>query len=77
MPIADFEKAILRLPAANRNPESFVVGATILLRGETTHRRSQDIDLFHDTAESLKIAADTDTSLGSLLPMNLCVLRLE
>jgi hypothetical protein len=46
MPIADFEKAILRLLAANRNPESFVAGATVLLRGETSHRRSQDIDLF-------------------------------
>ena len=44
MPIADFEKAILRLLAANRNPESFVAGATLLLRGETSHRRSQEID---------------------------------
>ena len=63
MPIANFEKAILRLLAANRNPESFVAGATVLLRDEKSHRRSQDIDLFHDTAESLKIAADTDSAL--------------
>ncbi len=63
MPIADFEKAILRLLAANRNPESYVGGATVLLRDENSHRRSQDIDLFHDTAESVKIAADADGAL--------------
>lgn len=63
MPIADFEKAVLRLLAANRNPESFVAGATVLLRDEKSHRWSQDIDLFHDTAESLKSAADADAAL--------------
>ena len=63
MPIADFEKTILRLLAANRNPESFVAGATVLLRDENSHRRSQDIDLFHDTAESLKIASEVDCAV--------------
>jgi hypothetical protein len=48
MPIADFEKTVLRLLAANRNQESFVAGATVLLREENSHRWSQDIDLFHD-----------------------------
>lgn len=62
MPIAPFEKTILRLLAANRNPESFVAGATVLLREETSHRRSQDIDLFHDTAESVKAASETDAA---------------
>lgn len=63
MPIADFEKAVLRLLAANRNPESFVAGATVLLRDEKSHRWSQDIDLFHDTAESLKFAAEADAAV--------------
>jgi hypothetical protein len=67
MPIADFEKTILRLLAANRNPESFVAGATILLRDEKSHRRSQDIDLFHDTAESVKTASEAD---GATLEKN-------
>lgn len=58
MPIAPFEKSVLRLLAANRNPESFVAGATVLLRADDSHRRSQDIDLFHDTAESIKVAAE-------------------
>ncbi|MFN3409274.1 MAG: hypothetical protein ACK45B_09800 [Limisphaerales bacterium] len=63
MPIGDFEKAILRLLAANRNPESYVAGATVLLREEKSHRCSQDIDLFHDTAESLRVAAGQDGAL--------------
>ena len=63
MPIADFEKTVLRLLAANRNPESFVAGATVLLRDENSHRWSQDIDLFHDTAESLKAAAEADAAV--------------
>jgi hypothetical protein len=63
MPIADFEKTILRLLAANRNPESFVAGATVLLRDEKSHRWSQDIDLFHDTAESLKAASGADAAV--------------
>jgi Nucleotidyl transferase AbiEii toxin, Type IV TA system len=62
MPIADFEKAVLRLLAANRNPESFVAGATVLLRDEHSPRRSRDIDLFHDTAESIKAAAEADAA---------------
>src|ERR1039458_9636012 len=67
MPIAPFEKAVLGLLAANRNPESFVAGATILLREENSHRRSRDIDLFHDAAESVKAAAEAD---GALLERN-------
>ena len=67
MPIAPFEKAVLRLLAANRNPESFVAGATILLREENSHRRSRDIDRFHDAAESVKAAAEAD---GALLERN-------
>ena len=67
MPIAPFEKEILGLLAANRNPESFVAGATVLLRDENSHRRSQDIDLFHDTAESVKTASDAD---GATLAKN-------
>ncbi|MGA2556167.1 MAG: nucleotidyl transferase AbiEii/AbiGii toxin family protein [Verrucomicrobiota bacterium] len=63
MPIADFEKTVLRLLAANRNPESYVAGATVLLRHDTSHRWSQDIDLFDDTADSLKAAADADASV--------------
>lgn len=43
---------VLRLLAANRNPDSYVAGATVLNRGPATPRTSQDVDVFHDTVES-------------------------
>jgi len=63
MPLGDFEKSILRLLAANRNPESYVAGATVFLRREDSPRRSQHIDVFHDTAESLRQAAAQDAAV--------------
>lgn len=44
---------MLRLIAANRNPESYVAGATVLNRGAETARFSRGIDLFHDPAGSV------------------------
>lgn len=63
MPPGDFEKTVLRLLAANRNPESYVAGATVFLRREDSLRQSQDIDVFHDTVQSLKRAATQDAAL--------------
>lgn len=63
MPLGDFEKTVLRLLAANRNPESYVAGATVFLRREDSLRQSQDIDVFHDTVQSLKQAATQDAAL--------------
>ena len=63
MPLGDFEKTVLRLLAANRNPESYVAGATVFLRREDSHRQSQDIDVFHDTVQSLKLAATQDAAV--------------
>ncbi|MDR3455800.1 MAG: hypothetical protein P4N60_00020 [Verrucomicrobiae bacterium] len=63
MPLGDFEKGLLRLLAANRNPESYIAGATVFLRREDSHRQSQDIDVFHDTVNSLKKAAAQDAAV--------------
>ena len=63
MPLGDFEKSILRLLAANRNPESYIAGATVFLRREDSLRQSQDIDVFHDTAESLRQAVTKDAGV--------------
>ncbi|MDD5141219.1 MAG: hypothetical protein PHY43_13270 [Verrucomicrobiales bacterium] len=63
MPLGDFEKNVLRLLAANRNPESYIAGATVFLRREDSHRQSQDIDVFHDTVQSLKLAAAQDAAV--------------
>ena len=54
MPLGDFEKSILRLLAGNRNPESYIAGATVFLRREDSLRQSQDIAVFPDTAKSLQ-----------------------
>jgi hypothetical protein len=64
MPIGDFECEVLRLIAANRNPDSFVGGATVLNQAAGTPRSSEDIDVFHDTQESLKLSIQAD--LGTL-----------
>ncbi|HEX9045411.1 MAG TPA: hypothetical protein VF988_00170 [Verrucomicrobiae bacterium] len=60
MPLGDFEKTVLRLLAGNRNPESYIAGATVFLRREDSLRQSQDIDVFHDTVQSLQQAAGQD-----------------
>jgi len=62
MPLGGFEREVLRLLAANRNPDSFVAGATVLHQAPASPRRSEDIDLFHDTQVSLGQAFDADTS---------------
>lgn len=63
MPLADFEKNILRLLASNRNPESYIAGATVFLRREDSHRQSHDVDVFHDTVQSLTQAAAKDAEV--------------
>jgi hypothetical protein len=63
MPLGDFEKSILRLVAVNRNPESYIAGATVFLRREDSLRQSRDIDVFHDTVQSLHQAALQDTAV--------------
>lgn len=62
MPLAKFERAILRLLASNRNPDSFVAGATVLHQAANSLRASRDIDLFHDTAESIATTVAKDSA---------------
>ena len=63
MPLGDFEKTVLRLLAVNRSPESYVAGATVFLRREDSHRQSRDVDVFHDTVPSLRLAAAKDAAV--------------
>ena len=60
MPLGAFELEVLRLLAANRNPDSYVAGATVLNQDPASPRTSKDVDLFHDTIESLAESADRD-----------------
>ena len=63
MPIGEFERDILRLIASNRNPDSFIAGATVLHQSPTSPRTSRDVDVFHDTTESLARSVEADTAV--------------
>lgn len=60
MPLGAFESEVLRAIAVNRNPDSFVAGATVLHQRPDSPRASRDVDIFHDTTESLATAALAD-----------------
>ena len=67
MPISALQAKILKLISANRSPESHLAGATVLNRADESPPFSQDLDLFHDAAESVAISAERDceTLLGA------------
>jgi len=46
--------------AGNRNPDSYVGGATVLHTAADSPRASRDVDLFHDTTESLAASVEKD-----------------
>jgi hypothetical protein len=60
MPLGDFERAVLRVLAAHRNPDSFVAGATVLHQAADTPRTYEDVDVFHDAPEALELAYEED-----------------
>jgi hypothetical protein len=60
MPLGDFEAEVLRLLAAQRSPDSYVGGATVLHQSPDSPRASEDVDLFHDEEEAVNIAAKAD-----------------
>ena len=62
MPIGDFEREVLRSIAANRNPDSYLGGATVLHQSTDSPRASRDVDIFHDTTESLARSVEQDVS---------------
>lgn len=62
MPISPIQAEILKRIAANRSPESYLAGATVLHRAEESPRFSQDLDFFHDIEDSVAQSADTDAA---------------
>jgi hypothetical protein len=55
------QSQVLRLLAANRDPESYVAGSTPINRG--AWRSSDDIDIFHDREERVARAAEADCAI--------------
>ena len=62
MPLSTIQADVLRLIAANRSPDSYVAGATVLHRTEDTPRYSADLDLFHDLEDSVAESAEADAA---------------
>lgn len=60
MPLTNLQADILKIIAAHRSGESFVAGGTALNRHGP--RTSNDIDIFHDEAQSLEVTADADAA---------------
>lgn len=60
MPISDIQDKILRCIAANRSPDSYLAGATVLHRERNSPRYSQDLDFFHDIEDSVAVCAKKD-----------------
>ena len=61
MPLSKLQSDILRLLAANRDPESYVGGSTPL--NWNSPRYSADIDFFHDREERIAQAVEQDTAV--------------
>jgi hypothetical protein len=60
MPLTQFQADVFKVIAANRNPDSFAAGGIVINRDRDSARYSDDIDLFHDTAQALAASADVD-----------------
>ncbi len=61
MPLSKIQTEVLRLLASQRDPESYVAGATPLNRDGP--RYSSDIDVFHDREERVSSAALNDAQV--------------
>jgi hypothetical protein len=59
VPLSKIQSDILRLLATHRNPETYVAGASPLIRDAP--RISSDIDVYHDRAEQVAASALADT----------------
>jgi hypothetical protein len=60
MPLTPFQAELLKLLAANRSPDSFVAGGTVLNAAPDSPRFSKDLDIFHDAVESVRNCAERD-----------------
>ncbi|MBI5604516.1 MAG: hypothetical protein HY879_14310 [Deltaproteobacteria bacterium] len=75
MSLSKLQSQILRLLAAQRDPESYVAGSTPLNRGGL--RISDDSDIFHDREERVAHAAETDSKILQAKGLEVIWLRRE
>ena len=62
MPLSELQNAVLRQIAANRSPDSYLAGATVLQRAPDSPRFSQDLDFFHDVEDRVAQCAEQDAA---------------
>jgi hypothetical protein len=62
MPLTELQARLLRLLAANRSPDSYLAGATVIHQVAETPRFSQDLDFFHDLEASVAQSAAADAA---------------
>ena len=60
MPISNIQAEVLKIIAANRSPDSYLAGATIVHRKPDSPRTSQDLDFFHDLEDRIAVAGEAD-----------------
>ncbi len=61
MPITELQKRIFQLLSQNRSESSYIAGASVIHLSEHSSRFSQDIDIFHDSVESLAESFEKDS----------------
>jgi hypothetical protein len=60
MPLTAFQRAVARILAKNRNPESHIAGGAVINRAEDGLRYSDDLDIFHDLPAIVAASAEAD-----------------
>lgn len=60
MPITKFQRELLLLIRAHRNPNSFIAGGVAIHRSDTSSRYSNDVDFFHDSELAVLESARSD-----------------
>jgi hypothetical protein len=63
MPLTALQKDVLAVLAANRSEESHFAGGVVLNAAEDSARYSHDFDIFHELAEEVTQASNSDVEL--------------
>jgi hypothetical protein len=62
MPLTEFQTEVFRVLSVQRNPDSYAAGGIVIHREPTSVRYSRDIDIFHDTSESVISSSELDAT---------------
>ena len=63
MPLTDLQRELLALLASSRASDRYLAGGTALHLSSTSHRFSEDLDFFHDSAEAVAESFARDSAM--------------